>query len=225
MSTFHGGPNIVTDGLVLHLDAGSRKSYAGTGTVWNDLSRSGNNGTLVNGPTFDSANGGSMVFDGVDDRITISGTNSSLNPVNQITMISWVKPILLKSGWQGVFLRQTVGVYELWIFDNKLRYGLNTGSGTSRSSGNITLFNGNWYMLCWTYDGSTVRLYVNSQLDSTFSRTGNIPTSTSTIFIGYSGFSSEYFNGNVSQVQIYNRALSATEVQRNYEALRGRYGI
>ena len=62
-------PRIVTDGLVLLLDAGNTKSYPGTGTTWTDISRNGNNGTLTNGPTFDSANGGSLVFDGVDDYV------------------------------------------------------------------------------------------------------------------------------------------------------------
>jgi hypothetical protein len=63
------GPNIVTDGLVLYLDAANQKSYPGTGTTWNDLSGNGNNGTLVNGPTFNSDNNGSIVFDGVDDYV------------------------------------------------------------------------------------------------------------------------------------------------------------
>jgi hypothetical protein len=65
MSTVEGGGNIITDGLVLLLDAANSKSYPGTGTTWTDLSRSGNNGTLINGPTFNSGNGGSIVFDGV----------------------------------------------------------------------------------------------------------------------------------------------------------------
>jgi hypothetical protein len=221
----HAGPDIVTDGLVLCLDAGNSVSYPGTGTTWFDLSGNGNNGTLVNGVGYSASNFGSLVFDGIDDRATISGSNSSLNSATALTMISWVNPIQLKSGWQGVFLRQTVGVYELWIFDNKLRYGLNTGSGTGRASGNISLVNNNWYMLSWTYDGSTVRLYVNAIPDSTFSRTGSIPTSTSTIFIGYSGFSSEYFNGYVNICQLYSKALSAQEIRQNFNATRSRFGI
>ena len=62
------GPRIVTDGLVLCLDAGNSKSYPGSGTAWNDLSRNGNNGTL-NGPTFNSADRGSIVFDGTNDYV------------------------------------------------------------------------------------------------------------------------------------------------------------
>jgi hypothetical protein len=216
---------IITDGLVLYLDAANSKSYPGSGTTWTDLSGNNNHGTLVNGVGYSSDNNGSLVFDGVNDRTTISGSASGLNIVDQITMISWVKPVVLKSGWQGIFLRQTVGQYELWIFDNKLRYGLNTGSGTGRASGNIQLFNNFWYMLCWTYDGSAVRLYVNTIADSVFNRTGTIPTSTRTFFIGYSGFSSEYFNGNIGVCQLYSRALTAQEIRQNYNATRSRYNI
>ena len=73
---FSRGPKIVTNGLVLTLDAGSKKSYSGSGTTWKDLSGNGNTGTLVNGPTFNSANGGSIVFDGSND--TVSTLNNTL---------------------------------------------------------------------------------------------------------------------------------------------------
>jgi len=69
--SYSNGPTIVTDGLVLALDAADKNSYPGSGTTWNDLAGS-NNGTLTNGPTFDSGNGGSIVFDGVDDYVNLS---------------------------------------------------------------------------------------------------------------------------------------------------------
>jgi hypothetical protein len=81
------GPNIVTDGLVLALDAGSKKSYAGSGTTWKDLSGNGNNGTLVNGPTFNSANGGSIVFDGVDDYVLLPNIVENSNSSTTIEVI------------------------------------------------------------------------------------------------------------------------------------------
>jgi hypothetical protein len=76
MAVQYASGKIVTSGLVLALDAADKNSYPGSGTTWTDLSGNGNNGTLVNGPTFSSANGGSIVFDGVDDYVTC-GTNSS----------------------------------------------------------------------------------------------------------------------------------------------------
>ena len=68
---FNYSPKVVTDGLVLYLDAANPKSYVSGSTTWGDLSRGGNNGTLVNGPTFDGGNGGSIVFDGVNDYGTV----------------------------------------------------------------------------------------------------------------------------------------------------------
>ena len=85
---FNYSPKISTDGLVLCLDAANTKSYPGSGTVWSDLSRGGNNGTLTNGPTFNSGNGGSIVFDGVNDYVDCGVSNISL-PIN-ITLISWI---------------------------------------------------------------------------------------------------------------------------------------
>ena len=84
--SFNNGPTIVTNGLVLALDAGDRNSYPGTGTTWRDLSGNNNNGTLTNGPTFNTGSLGSIVFDGVDDYVLINAF-SLLAP---LTICSWV---------------------------------------------------------------------------------------------------------------------------------------
>lgn len=88
MAIFKNNPPIVTNGLVLYLDAANRQSYPGSGTTWNDLSGKGNNGTLINGPTFSNDNGGSIVFDGVDDYGSLG--NSLGNGFSQITVNAWV---------------------------------------------------------------------------------------------------------------------------------------
>jgi hypothetical protein len=80
-------------------------------------------------------------------------------------------------------------------------------------------------MLCWTYNGSSVNLYVNGVPDSSFARSGTINTSNSTIYIGYSGYASEYFNGRIAICQLYNKALTATEILQNYNAQKGRFGL
>ena len=86
------GPNIIKDGLVLTLDASSQRSYPGSGTTWYDLSGNGNNGTLTNGPTFDSGNGGSIVFDGTNDYVNGPTTNSVIgNNISLISLSAWVK--------------------------------------------------------------------------------------------------------------------------------------
>ncbi len=88
MAHFHS-PRIITDGLVLALDAANQKSYPGSGTTWSDLSGNGNNGTLTNGPTFDSGNNGSIIFDGVDDYITTGTTPSQLQGNPSFTVSGW----------------------------------------------------------------------------------------------------------------------------------------
>lgn len=226
MSTLSGGPNIIADSsLVLYLDAANNKSYVSGSTTWNDISRGGNNGTLVNGPTFNSGNGGSIVFDGVDDQGSIVGTSSVLDITSQITMIAWVNPTTIAAAWQGIFLRQTIGDYELWMYGNKLRYGIRLNGSMYRQDGSISLSTNTWYMLAWTYDGNAVRLYVNGVADSSFARTGTIDTSDSIIYIGYSGYASERFNGKIARCQLYNRALSATEILQNYNTTKGRFGL
>ena len=78
---FNYSPRIIQDGLVLYLDAANTKSYPTTGTTWSDLSRRGNNGTLTNGPTFNSSNGGIIVFDGINNYVDFgsSAINQNLN--------------------------------------------------------------------------------------------------------------------------------------------------
>jgi hypothetical protein len=89
---FNYSPKIITDGLVLYLDAANTRSYPTNGTIWSDLSRNNNNGTLINGPTFNSANGGSIVFDGVDDRVS---RNSAIDTGQNFTINAWIFPTLL----------------------------------------------------------------------------------------------------------------------------------
>jgi hypothetical protein len=86
---FYRGPRINRDGLVLALDAGSIRSYTGSGTTWIDLSGSGNNATLINGPTFDTENGGNIIFDAVDDHAIITD-NPSINFPTALTISLWL---------------------------------------------------------------------------------------------------------------------------------------
>ena len=69
MSTLNGGPGIITDGLVLYVDAANSYSYVSGSTVWNDLSRTTTSGSLINGPTFNTRSGGNIVFDGINDYV------------------------------------------------------------------------------------------------------------------------------------------------------------
>jgi hypothetical protein len=103
-------PKIITDGLVLYLDAANTRSYPGSGTVWSDLSRGGNNGTLRNGPTFNSGNGGSIVFDGVNDYASFPNNTNLDN--QKITMENWVYPTITLSQ-QGFIFEKGFEIAEI----------------------------------------------------------------------------------------------------------------
>ena len=115
MSTVQSG-HIVTDGLVLALDAANAKSYPGSGTTWSDLSGNRNTGTLTNGPTFNSGNGGGIVFDGVDDYVDCG--NSSTLQINQGTISAWVKTSSPGSSFRGIITKQNN--YGLFLLDGVL---------------------------------------------------------------------------------------------------------
>ena len=226
------GASIVRDGLVLHLDAASVKSYPGSGTLWKDLSGNGNDGTLVNGPSFDSANKGSIGFDGVNDY----GDIGSITPDTGDFSVGFLYQITGISGRGGLFERRPDGHYN----------GFSLGQGGSNSWGGIISGTSNFlnkidiyfdYPLTntWYYDvviytnGNTITGYRNGEFvdSSTGISQGNLSTEgTRTNFlIANRDNSSAYLPCKVGIIQVYNRALSQTEIQQNFEAIRSRYGV
>jgi len=224
--TFDTGlPDIVTDGLVLYLDAGNNNSYPGFESTWYDLSGNNNNGTLVNGVGFDIGNGGSLTFDGSNDYISVSNS-SSLNPLNN-TLICWAKSD--NSTWNDTgFLMSKRNVFVMHPSGGSkvvnYYYYLNGGwQNQDVTPSDITI----WNMYACTWDGTSISAYLNGSLINSGNKTGPLNTSdTGPMEIGHDeGFGGRYMDGNISQVSIYNRALTAQEIQQNFEALRGRYGI
>ena len=233
-------PNIVTNGLVLNLDAANTKSYPRSGTSWRDLSGLNNNGTLTNGPIFNSANGGSIVFDGVDDYIGL-GTPSSLNILSNITINSWVKVTSFPT------VNNVSTIYEKG-YDNTndqtyLRFANSAGSifldvGTYKGSNNTnyrtvytvgsTISLESWYNIVGQHDGANWNLYLNGSLISQTLESQGPLVSTSPISIGAAYISTGYarfLNGKIAIVQVYNRALSAQQVLQNYNATKTRFGL
>jgi hypothetical protein len=233
-------PRIVTDGLVLCLDAGNTKSYPGPLPVagWYDLSGNGNNGTL-NGVGYNSGNGGSLTFDYADDYITTTGMGN-FSYTNGITVSVWHYNGGGTGPYRGVVNNGT-DADRYGGFD--LRYGredyfggtdngtsLNwriTNSGGTASSRVIYANVNEWHHYVGTYDNSVVRVYKDGQLfDSiTHSGGGQLKTTSDSTTIGRSPGTSEYLDGRLSQVSIYNKALTAAEIQQNFNATRGRFGI
>jgi hypothetical protein len=223
---FNYSPKIITDGLVLYLDAANTRSYPSSGTVWTDLSRGGNTGTLTNGPTFNSANGGSIVFDGGDDFI--KPPNSTTLQLTNFTLSSWIKVNIINAN-QFIIDTSTEGSfgsgYSYRINSvNKIRFWAYNANGLLDS--NSSIINGVWYNIVSTYNNTSKlqTIYINGVLDNsnTYSQTF-VVSNVSNLQIGGSQVLGGYLNGNIAQTSIYNRALSATEVLQNYNATKGRY--
>jgi hypothetical protein len=213
-------PNIITDGLVLYLDAANTRSYPGNGTVWTDLSRGGNNGTLTNGPTFNSANGGSIVFDGSNDNIS-TNYNSQLT---NFTVCVWFKTSDSSNPGAARIIDKNY-ISGFWIGKNSTGASNSWGGGVLESSPPygryITLTDGQWHFLVSTRLGTTHTIYGDGITNSTSGTVSSTALSTTSLTIA--GGAAQVFKGNIAQTSIYNRALSATEVLQNYNATKGRY--
>jgi len=230
-------PRIITDGLVLCLDAANKLSYPGSGTVWTDLAGS-NNGTLTNGPTFNSANGGSIVFDGVNDYVSI-GTLSNLVGLNGVTVDTWFYNYTTLSSYQSIIGQYNGSSGWLIHTSTNTNYKIVVLVGDGSSFGGINDIPTNaWFNVILSYNGTLtgdlnrLKMYVNGVYRSFDSYSGGAvpstwPNSTSVnANIGALLPSlGRYFNGLIPSVKIYNRALSAQEVLQNYNALKSRYNL
>ncbi len=228
----HRGPKIITDGLVLCLDAADRKSYPGSGNIWYDRSGYQNHGTLtptVNGPIYNNANGGNVVFDGVDDYVSINNS-SSLQLTSALTLSIWVY-INAAFTAKGLITKGPASSdydYMMYLSGNSTRidfYKKNSSAIVLNTSTSTRTYINRWANIVITFDGVNVVQYDNSTtfLTTTFANS-EIRTSSNSLRI-LSGWSSGNISGNLSTVQIYNRALSASEVARNFNAQRNRFAL
>jgi len=222
--------NIVTDGLVLHLDAGNTSSYPGTGTIWSDLTGNGNNGTLTNGATYLTDNGGIMSFDGINDYVSTPNT-TFLDLPNNTSMEFWVNSNSLNNidiishrfncygaaynpTWANGYTPGKLSIY----------YYISGWKGVSTTT---TPLPNTWYHLVGTYDGSTMKIYLNGVLENTRGAVGTIKQYESNLDIGgYTGYPGTYaWDGEIPIVRYYHKTLTDSEVLQNYNATKGRFGL
>ena len=241
---------IVTNGLVLNLDAGRKSSYPNTGTTWFDISGNANNGTLTNGPIFGTANGGVITFDGVNDYVQMSNTLTL--GTNQFTIEFWINN---KYNYTSGNLKNTIlsnyldyaSSWNTYLYIG-IYYGTNGGDfGSFNSNGDIYLINsvGNfimnssntgkinitnnqWTHVCFVRNGNDVSTYKNGVKLATIN---NVSTANN----NYSGSRSFKIGGGVSNTQnhfgdlsnnrIYNTALTDVEVLQNFNATKSRFGL
>jgi hypothetical protein len=249
MATQFAFGKIVTDGLILALDAADRNSYPGSGNDWTDLSINANNSILINGPTFNSNNGGNIVFDGTNDALRFN-PSSSLTGLGAITANMWLN---IKDAGAVLFYKSDNNTSRGWFIE----YGDNvagsgqTGFGFAAVSNGSNLryyinknqlSTGSWTNYTVTWDGvypntsgTGVKIYVNGIQNTTTTYTAvgtgtHLPdTSADPLAFGESDptgtSNADYYSGSVGVISLYNRDLTAAEVLQNYNAQKSRFNL
>jgi len=223
---------IVTSGLVMHLDAGNSSSYPGTGTTWTDLSGNGNNGTLVNSPTWNSS--GWFAWNGTNQRATVSRMVSG-----DFSLECWFRTTSTAGsaggqwyGGKGLIDAEVGGVtddFGMSIGNGELLFGI----GKFTPSADITIrhsapYNtGNWFQVVCRRVQSSGEITISTNGSQVASGTGPTQALTAPTIISIAALAPniDFFTGDIAIARIYNRALSASEVSQNFNANRGRFGI
>ncbi|PKH67894.1 hypothetical protein CXF59_05275 [Flavobacterium sp. ALD4] len=231
--------SIVSAGLVMYLDAGNTASYAGSGTTWTDLSGNGNHGTLFGGVGYTSVNSGALVFDGVNDYF-VTNNNFNLSSTDKLTV-----QIILKTANSG----------EEMIMEHSVNWNANNSFGVIQNSNKIqfsdiqftdkpnynvrnsvaAINDNNWHLFSATTDRSLnatnqTLIYIDgdapsSVIDPTLANDNSGNYTSHKLYIASRAGSSYLFNGTIGQVFIYNRVLTAAEIQQNFYAVKLKYGL
>jgi hypothetical protein len=215
--------NIVTDGLVLHLDAANKKSYPGSGTTWSNLAPGGANFTLTNSPSYSGNNNGIFTFNGTNSY-AVAANNTSLDTQTP-TVEVWVKT---NATTQNGFWFEKGSVnsqYALFQEGVNIQWRLGPLGDLSTTAATY-ITTSTWYQVVGTYTSGDRRLYINGVQVNSNATTGLLSTNTSGMYVGaYGTGTGYYYNGSLSICRVYNRVLSADEIRQNFNAQRGRYGI
>jgi hypothetical protein len=227
--SIEGPIRTVQNGLIFHLDAGNDKSYPGSGTTWTDISRTGNNGTLTNGPSYTSSFGGGVVFDGTNDFV-VGTSNTGISGTGARTLSTWFYPTdMISTQFYSVArigAGTTFQLFEILIYRENDAYliFLHIWGGNEVGVGVQKTLLSNYSNIVCSYDGTTVYMYLDGKLMITGNRT--LSTANSTFTLGSPAYGAhKYFSGRISNVSLYNRSLSPNEVLQNYDAAKSRFGL
>ena len=221
---------IITSGLTLCLDASFTPSYSTSGNTWYDLSYNSLSTTLVNGPTFDSANGGSLVFDGSNDQCVVTSNGFGTFNNQKYTIEAWVKftsssgdiPIFsydftsFNQPYYSAHLRNT-GTGQIFL-------GWNMGGFAASIQTSTVISAGNWYYVVGVVESGRQQIYVNNVLRASSTQTGTITYYTTPVYVGYFPNAPLVMYGNIAIVRVYNRAFSSSEVTQNWNSQKSRFG-
>jgi hypothetical protein len=216
---------IITKDLVLYLDAGNINSYPGSGTTWTDLSGNGYNGTLVNGPTYNSANNGYLIFNGSNQNVTIP--NASIPTGNLLSFCVWNYGITTQQSSvvesRDVNGTRTLNIHLPWS-DGTVYFDCG-GDRLSKAASNAN-YQG-WHYWCFTKNVSTGQMKIFLDGVAWANSTGNVGSINATTAARLCSYAinTTYHNAYIGNVKIYNRALSTAEILQNYNVQKGRFGL
>jgi len=224
-------PKIIRNGLVLHLDAANPRSYPGSGSSVLDVSATGNNGVLLNGVNYSPNNNGYFVFDGTNDTIDCGPVSQIGTSLTGLTVSAWINTnsassrCILENGTN----HSSNTFYLFQLNQNYFEFEVYGGNSYDLVYSNYVYKLNTWYNLVGVWSsGSRINMYTNGVITNG-TRGGTTRTTlingNTNLFVGSRAGSQFPFSGNVSDVKIYNRALSAAEIQQNFTAIRTRYGI
>jgi hypothetical protein len=207
---------IVTDGLIMYLDAAVPQSYSGTGTNWTDITYDGNDGTLINGVAYSPANSGTLVFDGVNDYVDL--TNRNLDSYTNFVWNAWVKTPSVLSGFKMILSVNTYYCY-LSLYNNQFTFDTRL-NGSNRFG---TLLPETWYNVTVVRDTNVDYCYINGVLINSIA---DIYPPAGVFQVGVWAYNNTlFYDSNISVVSIYNQSLTAAQVLQNYNALVSRYSL
>jgi hypothetical protein len=220
--------NIVTDGLVLNLDASDKLSYSGSGSTWTDRSSSGNNATLVNSPAF-SNNG--LGLDDTDDRITF---NTPFTDESNLTVTVWFKGQAASGAANGfgylLHNGPTLSTGDSYITigehgTNNQYFAALNGRYDNMTFG-VTTDTNTVHQITLTWDGSAQKVYFDGEYKKGIALGSIDNTWNSTTSIGdFRASTYRAWDGAVYSCCIYNKALTQAEISQNYNATKGRFGL
>lgn len=230
---FIKGPNVVTNGLVMYLDAANTKSYSGSGTTWTNLAKSASPALLVNTPTYNTANGGYFDFDGVNDLVSITSLPNYSTSIGTISM--WFRG----TSTGRIFMQYNNDLNRMSITYDSTNGYIEIFSGYSTSVLSFATANNSvpvntWTNVCFLYNFTldSFQIYLNGTFSTSTTNSivptpdsmGEITLATGKDFDNAPPYYFSYFTGRIAQTLIYNRILSASEIAQNFMAMKTRFG-
>tara|TARA_E500000318_G_scaffold102256_1_gene106425 strand:+ start:987 stop:1667 length:681 start_codon:yes stop_codon:yes gene_type:complete len=223
----HASPDIVTDGLVLCLDAADSKSYPGSGTTWTNRVEQGNNGTLVNGPTFDSSNGGSLSFDGTNQYFSLD-SNVTVSPVGFTVMMAIdVNDSQSSSNWDYWFVQNPADSHKYefgkyGVGGNQFQFKDNIHANSFVS---VSLSAGFSIIHFGTTSSSYSFISENGEAKVLSSSPGGWTGGDDINFDEFFKGGSTYFGAKIANMLIYNKELSQKEILQNFKAAKSKFNL